>query len=124
MSTLERAIALAARAHEGQTDKAGAPYILHPLRVLLAQTTDPARMVAALHDVVEDCGITLDDLRAEGSAEEVVQGVAAVTRLGEGSVAGPDTILQDGDVVHTMVSGDSIERFDRHLATGPVKGGH
>jgi trk system potassium uptake protein TrkA len=44
--------------------------------------------------------------------------VAAVTRLGEGSVAGPDTILQDGDVIHAMVSGDSIERFDRHLGTG------
>ncbi len=64
-------------------------------------------------------GRKLGDLDLAGHAR-----VAAVTRLGEGSVAGPDTILQDGDVVHTMVSGDSIERFDRHLATGPVKGGH
>lgn len=50
--------------------------------------------------------------------------VAALTRLGEGSVAGPDTIMQDGDVVHAMVGGDSIERFDTHLASGPGKGGH
>lgn len=50
--------------------------------------------------------------------------VAALTRLGEGSVAGPDTIVQDGDVLHAMVSGDSIERFDAHLGNGPVKGGH
>ena len=38
MSTLERAIAIAATAHAGQTDKAGAPYILHPLRVMLRLT--------------------------------------------------------------------------------------
>lgn len=50
--------------------------------------------------------------------------VAAVTRLGESAVAGASTILQDGDVVHACVSGESIERFDQHLATVPAKGGH
>lgn len=50
--------------------------------------------------------------------------VAALTRLGQGSVAGADTILQDGDVVHAMVNGASIELFDRHLGDGPSKGGH
>lgn len=39
MATLERAIELAARAHAGQVDKAGAPYILHPLRLMLAVGT-------------------------------------------------------------------------------------
>ena len=34
--TLERAIAIAAVAHEGQVDKAGSPYVLHPLRTMLA----------------------------------------------------------------------------------------
>lgn len=50
--------------------------------------------------------------------------VAAITRLGEGSVAGPDTILQEGDLVHVMLSGDSIDFFDQHLAGGPQAGGH
>lgn len=50
--------------------------------------------------------------------------VAAMTRLGQGSVAGPDTVLQEGDVVHAMVNGSSIEQFDRHLGNGPTKGGH
>lgn len=50
--------------------------------------------------------------------------VAALTRLGQGSVAGPDTVLQEGDVIHVMVSGSSIEHFDSHLGTGPAKGGH
>ena len=80
MSTLERAIALAATAHEGQTDKAGAPYILHVLRVMMRLETPEERMAAALHDIVEDCGFTLDRLRAEGFPEAVVLGVDAVTR--------------------------------------------
>lgn len=51
--------------------------------------------------------------------------IGAVTRLGEGHVAGPDTVLQDGDVVHVMVASDSIENFDRHLAGSPSSaGGH
>lgn len=80
MSTLERAIALAATAHEGQTDKAGAPYILHALRVMLRLETTEERIAAVLHDIVEDCGWTLDRLRAEGFPEPVVLGVEAVTR--------------------------------------------
>ncbi len=80
MSTLERAIAIAAEAHAGQTDKAGERYILHPLRVMLAMETDVERIVAVLHDVVEDSGITLQDLRDEGFAEEAVAAIDALTK--------------------------------------------
>lgn len=81
MSTLERAIAIAAEAHAGQTDKGGAAYILHPLRVMLRQTSDAARIAAVLHDVCEDCpGWTLVRLRAEGFAEPVLSALAAVTK--------------------------------------------
>lgn len=78
--TLERAIAIAASAHEGQVDKAGAPYILHPLRMMLAVTTPEARMAAVLHDVVEDTSVTLEQLRAEGFPEAVLVAVAALTK--------------------------------------------
>lgn len=54
MNDLEQAISLAVEAHSGQTDKGGAPYILHPLRVMMAMETDQERIVALLHDVVED----------------------------------------------------------------------
>jgi GTP diphosphokinase / guanosine-3',5'-bis(diphosphate) 3'-diphosphatase len=80
MSTLERAIAIAAEAHAGQTDKAGERYILHPLRVMLAMETDVERIVAVLHDVVEDSDFTLQDLRAEGFAEEAVAAIDALTK--------------------------------------------
>lgn len=84
MSTLERAIAIAAEAHAGVKDKAGAPYILHPLRVMLKVGDTPSRIVAVLHDVVEDSDWTLEDLRKEGFSKAVVDGVSSVTkRAGE-----------------------------------------
>ena len=82
--TLERAIAIAAQAHEGQLDKAGAPYILHPLRTMLSLSSPEARMAAVLHDVVEDGEVTFEQLRAEGFAAVVVEAVEALTkRAGE-----------------------------------------
>ncbi len=54
MNTLERSIAITLEAHSGQTDKAGAPYILHPLRLMVRMKTDEERMAAVFHDVVED----------------------------------------------------------------------
>ncbi len=84
MSTLERAIAIAVEAHAGQKDKAGEPYILHPLRVMMSVATVAQKIVAVLHDVVEDTDWTIDDLRREGFSEEVLRGVNAVThREGE-----------------------------------------
>lgn len=80
MAGLEDAIALAVAAHKGQRDKTGAPYILHPLRMMLAVDGDVARMAAVLHDVVEDTGRTLDDLRAQGFPEEVVEAVGHLTK--------------------------------------------
>jgi hypothetical protein len=80
MSTLERAIALAAEAHTGQKDKAGKPYILHPLRVMLAQQSDDARIVAVLHDTVEDTGLTISALSKEGFPARILDAILSVSR--------------------------------------------
>lgn len=81
MSTLERAIAIAAEAHAGQVDKAGAPYILHPLRVMLSCAPMEDRIVAVLHDVVEDCpAFPLARLSVAGFSDEVVASLDALTR--------------------------------------------
>ena len=80
MSTLERAIEIAAQAHAGQVDKAGAPYILHPLRVMLRMEDTEARIAAVLHDVVEDSDWTLEDLAREGFSEAVLRAVDALTK--------------------------------------------
>jgi hypothetical protein len=83
LSTLEQAIAIAAKAHEGQVDKTGAPYILHPLRMMLCVSTNEERITAVLHDVVEDCGVSLEALRAEGFSEIVIEAIDSVTRRPE-----------------------------------------
>ena len=80
MSTLERAIEIAVKAHAGQIDKAGEPYILHPLRLMFAVNGDYNRMVAVLHDVVEDTSVTIDNLKAEGFPSEVIEAVQALTK--------------------------------------------
>ena len=64
-------------------------------------------------------GKKISDLDLAGLAR-----VAVVTRLGEGSVASVDTVLQEGDLVHVSVNGDSIEFFDRHLSGALTGGSH
>ena len=83
MSSLERAVEIAAQAHAGQKDKAGAVYLLHPLRVMLSldDATEAERIVAVLHDVIEDCKAwTSDRLLEEGFSEEVVTALESVTK--------------------------------------------
>ena len=79
-STLEHAVAIATQAHAGQVDKAGEPYIEHPLRVMRAMATEPERIVAVLHDVVEDTPVTLEQLRADGFSDDVLAAVEALTK--------------------------------------------
>jgi (p)ppGpp synthase/HD superfamily hydrolase len=81
MSTLERAIAIAAEAHAGQSDKGGAPYILHPLRVMMAVGPRNHGIVAVLHDVLEDCpDWTRERLEDEGFSPILVDALEALTR--------------------------------------------
>ena len=81
MPTIERAIEIAANAHAGQRDKAGQPYIFHPLRVMFRVNGEHEQMAAVLHDVVEDTSITIDDLAREGFPSEVLRAIAALTKL-------------------------------------------
>lgn len=80
MSTLEKAIEIAARSHAGQVDKAGKPYILHPVRVMLKTGTDDGQIVAILHDVIEDSETTAEDLRTQGFSDQIVTAVVALTK--------------------------------------------
>ncbi|HJN68199.1 MAG: HD domain-containing protein [Candidatus Marinimicrobia bacterium] len=77
---LGRAIELAKQHHKGQTNKAGKPYIEHPLRVMNQMKSEEEKIVAVLHDIVEDTDISLNDLRNEGFSEEVVSAVECLTK--------------------------------------------
>ena len=80
MNLLERAILIAAQAHQGQIDKAGAPYILHPLRVMLKLNSETEMITGVLHDLIEDTPWTLENLRQEGFPDEILEALDYLTR--------------------------------------------
>lgn len=77
---LEKAIQIAIEAHQGQTDKAGAPYLLHLIRVMNTGQTEDERICGILHDLVEDTPWTFEALRREGFSEEVIRALVCVTK--------------------------------------------
>lgn len=111
--SLERAIVIAAEVHAGVTDKAGAPYLLHPLRVMHAVDGPVARIVAVLHDVVEDGAPewTPERLREEGFSDEVLEALAAVTK-------NPDE--EDAPGASAELKLENYLRFVRRAARHPV----
>lgn len=77
---LELAIEVATQAHEGQLDKGGNPYILHPQTVAAALDSTENKIVAYLHDVVEDTEITLEDLKEMGFTYRIVNSIRILTK--------------------------------------------
>ena len=73
------ALDIAEQAHEGQVDKSGKPYILHPIHVAEKQKDEVSTAVALLHDVVEDSDWTFEDLLEAGIPEEVVHSLRYMT---------------------------------------------
>jgi (p)ppGpp synthase/HD superfamily hydrolase len=83
VATIEKALQIAARAHDGQKDKEGLPYILHPLRAMMRVEGEEAQIAAIFHDVIEDTSVTADDLRQAGFSETVVTAVLCLTHRKE-----------------------------------------
>jgi (p)ppGpp synthase/HD superfamily hydrolase len=80
--TVEEAVAIAGAAHANQFDKAGLPYIGHPLRVMDQFHDDLHRIVAVLHDVVEDAaahGFDLEYLAQRGARRDVIEAIDALS---------------------------------------------
>ncbi len=75
------AMKVAYEAHAGQLDRAGVPYIYHPIHLAEQMDTEDACVIALLHDVVEDSDITLDDLRTMGFTEIQLEGVRLMTHI-------------------------------------------
>lgn len=80
LELLERAIAIASEAHKHQKDRYGAPYILHPLRVMGRVSTPKEKILAVLHDIVEDTDWTVEKLKKEGFPEDVLEALDCVTK--------------------------------------------
>ncbi len=103
MSLIEKALAIALEAHKGQVDKAGKPYILHPLRLMTGLEDEIEMIAALLHDVIEDSDITAEDLKRAGIPEEVIEIIGYLTK-------------QTGEDYD-----DFIERISNHRKASRVK---
>jgi (p)ppGpp synthase/HD superfamily hydrolase len=82
---LARMIALAAKAHENQTDKAGRPYISHCIAVMSmisAEHPDDYELqcIAIGHDIIEDTKVTYAELDALGCTQRTIEGIRSMTR--------------------------------------------
>lgn len=80
---LSKAISIALKAHEGQFDKAGMPYIGHVMRVMQAGKTEDEKIVGVLHDLVEDTNWTFEMLLAEGFPTHIIDALRCVTKLSD-----------------------------------------
>lgn len=80
---LNKMLVIMTSAHDGQFDKGGQPYSLHPLKVMhYLKSTDEELMVIALgHDVIEDTKVTYRDLVDAGMTERIIAGIRALTKL-------------------------------------------
>ena len=74
------ALELAVEKHKNQSDKAGNPYILHPLHVMENVNSKEGKIVAILHDIIEDTDVTEDYLLKIGLSKRIVDAVVALTR--------------------------------------------
>ena len=80
MATLERAIEIAIKAHKGQLDRSGKPYIGHVLRVMSLGNSEEEKIVGMLHDLFEDTEITAEDLINEGFSSEIIAAIDLLTK--------------------------------------------
>jgi (p)ppGpp synthase/HD superfamily hydrolase len=81
INLLDKAITVAVQAHAGQVDKAGKPYIMHLIRVMMKGETETEKVCGILHDIVEDTNCTFDTLKKEGFTNEVIDVVRCVTKI-------------------------------------------
>lgn len=77
---LQFALELAIKKHKNQTDKSGKPYILHPLHVMENVKSDDAKIVAILHDIIEDTDVTEEYLLKAGLSKHIVDAIVMLTK--------------------------------------------
>lgn len=77
---IQTAILIACEAHKDQFDKVGEPYIFHPIRLMFQFDDERLRVIAVLHDVIEDSKTTLEDLKSRGFGEEILNALDCLTK--------------------------------------------
>ena len=80
---IKKALVLCYKAHSGQLDKGGIPYVFHPYHLAEQMQDETGVIVALLHDVVEDTAYTFDDIAALGFPEDVLDALSLLTHAKE-----------------------------------------
>jgi len=121
MSTIERAVELAARMHAGQVDKAGQPYLFHPLRLMFAVQKVHEKMAAVLHDIVEDTPMTFEKLSEEGFPQEVIEAVRTLTKhKGESRIDAAKRAVQNS-IARAVKLADVTDNMDLSRISAPTE---
>lgn len=95
---VNKAYEIAKKLHEGQFDKGGNPYILHPIKVAEMLETEEEKCVGYLHDTIEDCNIDAEYLLNEGFSKEIVEAV----------------------VVLSKINGESLNKYKKRVKANPL----
>lgn len=109
---LRMAINIANDVHSHQVDKAGQPYILHPLWVMNKVHTLKAKIVAVLHDIVEDTNITIEDLIFKGFDEDIVEAISLLTRKKNQSYNNYIELIATNDLAKEVKIADLSHNMD------------
>ena len=91
MADLDEALVLVVANFRGIKDNSGSPYVLHCIRAMMAVESMDAKMVAVMHDLIEDTPMTLEQLQERGFSKEIIRGVDLVTHRSD--VTYPDYIV-------------------------------
>jgi (p)ppGpp synthase/HD superfamily hydrolase len=127
---LQRAIELAVKAHGGFEDPPGEPYVIHPMRVLLALSggddadqEEELRCVAILHDTLERTRLTAAGLRAGGMSKAVVRAVQLLTHSRKAGYADYVVKLKANRLARQVKIADLLDNADlRRVTYRPGKG--
>lgn len=109
----KRAINIAYKAHEGQLDRSGIPYIFHPMHIAEQMTTEETCIVAILHDVVEDTDVTLDELKEAGFSENIINAINLLTHRDEVPYLDYVRALKDDPIASVVKLADLNHNSDR-----------
>lgn len=112
MATLDKAILIAVQSHQGQKDRYGINYILHPLRVMFKVDSEEEKTVAILHDVVEKTSWTIEKLQKEGFPKDILIAVDLLTRRKSQSYLGYIKKLKENALATRVKIADIEDNMD------------
>lgn len=121
LALLIKAKRIAYKAHEGQTDMSGMPYIEHPLVVSYRCGSIDSKIVGMLHDVIEDTDVSYDDLRAEGFPEHIIEAVRCVTKEDGWDEESYFTRIKSNPIAREVKINDLMHNLDEYRVVTPTR---